>query len=238
MKEIKEIISRAIILLTISDRCALESSVVEGKIYSKKQREVQRKAINDWLEKYGYTNYMTKAEIYFMGQEAGTSGDAIENQFQYEAIEPLLWSLGLVDNLTSYNQYVLEDFHPILQIGGQHNYEKLFNCCYLKSNEDIYLQKEIAMLWYWRVIEKGNPIFHNNSIKNIIVDIFGQQYEEILLNIQNFDSRQKDFVIGEHRVSDLGELEFQHLWNRAKWRYYAFEWMTGEVNWDDVELNS
>lgn len=42
MREVDEIIGRAINLLCISDRAALEKKVLEGKYYSWKQREEQR----------------------------------------------------------------------------------------------------------------------------------------------------------------------------------------------------
>lgn len=238
MKDIKEIVARAIILLTISDRCALESSVAEGKSYSMKQREDQRLAMISWLERNGYYEYMTENEIYFMRQAAGKGDNAMEMQFQYEAIEALLWSLGLVKKLSSYDQYVLDDFHPVLQISDQHTYEKLEKSCMLRSEREISLQNKIAMLWYWRVIEGANPLFYHKSLKQIIVDAFGEEYGEILLQISGFNNEQNDFIVKRKKIAELSEMELEHLKKRAQWRYHAFEWMLSGMSWDEVELNT
>ena len=72
MKSSEEIIARSVILLCISDRCALEKSAISGRAYSKKQREEQRMAIYKWLQNKEYTNYMTKSEMHLFEQEVGS----------------------------------------------------------------------------------------------------------------------------------------------------------------------
>lgn len=135
MKNIKEIIVRAIILVCLSDRCALEEKIIEGKRYSISKREKQREAIRNWLDSVGYMQYATQKERDLFDKNLGeeNKNDILCYQVQYEAVEPCLWSLGLVDRLSDYEQFVLEDFHPILQIGTGYSYEKVVEKCKLRE---------------------------------------------------------------------------------------------------------
>lgn len=240
MKSAKEIIARAVILLCLSDRCALEKAAIGGKSYSKKQREEQKNAIYQWLQNKGYTNYMTKSETQLFEQEvdSGYKNKILAMQVQYEAIEPCLWSLGLVNELSSYDQFVLTDFHPVLQIGLQHDIAKVLDLCNLRTEEEIYIQNEIAMLWNWRIVEWNNPIFQTQTVKDIIVNIFGKQYEKVLAKIQQRSSNQSDFMVKNKLLKDLNKQEISQIECIAKWRYHAFEWIIGNDLWDEVELNS
>lgn len=238
MRDVKEIIARAIILMTISDRCAMEYSKVEGVNYSYQQREMQRNAILNWVNKHGYDEYMTKDEKNFLKLPSGKSEDFKEREFQYEAIEPLLWTLGLIGQMSSYDRYVTKDFHPILNISGQHQYESLANACHMKSKEDIYIYNEIAMLWYWRVNEKNNSKFIEENIYDIICETFGEQYKDILLKMDKKVVGETDFIVMGKRICKLTPIERQHLGKRAQWRFHAFEWIVGESAWDEIELNA
>lgn len=240
MKSAREIIARAVILLCLSDRCALEKSTIGGKSYSKKQREEQRNAIYKWLQNKGYTNYMTKSETQLFEQEVDL-GDKIKilaMQVQYEAIEPCLWSLGLVKELSSYDQFVLTDFHPVLQIGLQHNSEKILDMCNLRTKEEIYMQNEIAMLWNWRIVEWNNLILQTQAVKDIVINVFGKQYETVLAKIQQLSSNQSDFIVNNQYLKNLNEQERSQIECIAKWRHHAFEWIIGDDLWDEVELNT
>lgn len=240
MKSSEEIIARSVILLCISDRCALEKSAISGRAYSKKQREEQRMAIYKWLQNKEYTNYMTKSEMHLFEQEVGSENknEILSNQVQYEAIEPCLWSLGLVNELSNYNQFVLTDFHPVLQISMQHMPKKILDVCNMRPEKEIYLQNEISMLWHWRIVEWNNPIFQTQNIKNIVITVFGQQYETIFANIRQLSSDQSDFMVNNKLINNLSEEEISSINCIAKWRHHAFEWIVGDDLWDEVELDS
>ena len=128
MKSTEEIIARAIILVCLSDRCALEENIIEGRRYTKSEREKQREAIRNWLNNTRYMEYATETEREFFDKKIGAvhKSNFLQYQVQYEAVEPCLWSLGLVNQLSDYENFVLEDFHPILQIGMNHSYEQVF----------------------------------------------------------------------------------------------------------------
>jgi hypothetical protein len=72
VKDKKDIVSRAIILLCLSDRCALEKGVICGKSYSMKARETQQKAIYKWLTNNKYLGLMNSRERAFFEKKIGT----------------------------------------------------------------------------------------------------------------------------------------------------------------------
>lgn len=240
MKNAKEIIARSVILLCLSDRCALEKSTIGGKTYSKRQREEQRLAIYQWLQNKGYSVMMTKSERLLFEQEVGSGNknEILSIQVQYEAIEPCLWTLGLVQKLSSYDQFVLDDFHPVLQVGMNHTLEKVLDASSLQTDEAVQLQYEISMLWHWRTVEYNNPIFKTNSTKYIVKSVFGNQYEKVLNAIQRFDNHQNDFLVNNKSFSSLNNEEMKRIHYIAKWRHHAFEWIVGDEVWDEVELNT
>ena len=240
MKSAREILARAVILLCFSDRCALEETTIGGKSYSKKQREDQRTAIYKWLQNKGYANYMTKSETQLFEQEVGLGdkNEILAMEVQHEAIEPCLWSLGLVNGLSSYDHFVLTDFHSVLQIGLQHDTAKILDMCNLRTKEDIYIQNEIAMLWNWRIVEWRNLTFQTQTVKDIIVNVFGKQYEIVLENIQQLSSNQSDFMVKNKFLKDLNKQEISQVECIAKWRLHTFEWIIGDDLWDEVELNT
>ena len=213
MKNIKDIIVRAIILVCLSDRCALEEKIIEGKRYSISEREKQRESIRNWLDSVGYMQYATQKERELFDKSLGeeNKNDILHYQVQYEAVEPCLWSLGLVNWLSDYEQFVLEDFHPILQIGTGHSYEKVVEKCMLREKKEIEIQTEIAMLWHWRAQEAYNPIFTEESIGSIVQNIFGKQYLEILSQIRCIDVNGKDFVLKNGMFANLNDKEKRYI---------------------------
>lgn len=240
MKKVKEIMARAIILICLSDRCALEEELIEGKRYTLSEREKQREAIRNWLDYMGYLNYAIKKEKDFLNKSLGTSDkkEVLQFQVQYEAVEPCLWSLGLVNQLSGYEQFVLEDFHPILQIGLGHSYEKVIQKCKLREKEEIELQTEAAMLWHWRAREAYNPIFTEEGIGTIIKRVFGKHYLEILSKVECVDVDEKDFVLKNSMFADLNDKEKSIVEVISLWRHHAFEWILGIDSWDEVETNA
>jgi Domain of unknown function (DUF4272) len=240
MKSAKEIATRAIILLCLSDRCALERTTIGGRVYTIKQRDEQREVIYQWLQDKGYTSSITLNEKILFEREVGIGNtvEILSKQSQYEVIEPCLWSLGLVDKLSDYDKFVLEDFHPLLQIGGTHSLEKLLNTCSVRMHEDIVLQNEISMLWHWRARESNNSIFKFKSAKEIIISTFGKQYMQVIDRMGTFKTGQDDFIVNNKVFNELSSEEKNRIKIIAQWRHHAYEWIIGDKTWDDVELNT
>ncbi len=239
MKSAEEIAARAIILLSLSDRCAVESAFNGGRRYTLKQREEQRQAIYRWLQDKGYISLMTANEKVLFEQEVGKGNKNQLNlkQIEHESIEPCLWSLGLIDKLSTFDNFVIDDFHPVLEIGINHSLENLLNKCSLREYGDIVLQNEITMLWHWRARESNNSIFSLKPAKAIIISTFGEQYFQVLDSMP-FLNDQDDFMVNNKTFHDLNAVEKDRLRIIAQWRHHAFEWIIGDKSWDEVELNT
>lgn len=235
-----DVISRAIILLCLSDRCTLEKSEISGKSYSIVLRENQQISIYQLLFNKKHIDLMNSREKQFFKQKVGTvcSADVSYFQMQYECIEPCLWTLGLIQKLHSYDNFVIDDFHPALEIGKEHCMEKLMQKRKYRNLEDIKLQNEISMLWYWRRIEVNNPVFNDKPIDEVIYSLFGQRFGAVIEILRTAQHVSDDFMINGTAVNRLSNIEVNRLISITRWRYHAFAWITGNEEWKKVEMNT
>jgi len=238
MKSEDEVLKRAVCLLLFADRCALEDKIFDGIRRSLEERETQRKTIIKWLQLKEYYIYLTEKEKRIIETPVirVTNEEARLYHNDYECIEPLLWSLGLVDKLHNYDEFVLDNLHTPLRIGPKHTIEMLTEVCICHSTDIIEKKREIAMLWYWRCLECRNTSPKIINYKNTIRDIFGEEHIKILENYEYFDTNRCDFVVKGKTVAELNDLEIAKLEVIAERRFYAFEWLCTDDDWDNVDL--
>lgn len=238
MKSKKEILKRAVALLAFTDRCALEKQIINGVRRSLNEREKQRQAIIDWLIRMEYYDSVTEKEKQVFNRliTDKTNEDILALQNDYECLEPLLWSLGLVSELDSYDRFVLHDFHSELRFGKQHSIKSILTSCCMVSNYQINKHTEIAMLWYWRCLEYRNDLYRTTDIKEAICSIFGEKYIQLLHTYNQFDNIKKDFVTNGKTVKELNDEEIKKLSIISERRFYAFEWLCTDAEWDNVDL--
>lgn len=238
MKSKEEILNRAVVLLAFTDRCALEKQIIDGVRRSLNEREKQRQAIIDWLIYMGYYDSVAEKEKQVFNRVITdkTNEDILSLQNDYECLEPLLWSLGLVSELASYDRFVLHDFHPVLRFGRQHSKKSILTSCCMVSNYQMRNRIEIAMLWYWRCLEHRNSLSRTTDIKEAICNIFGEKHIQLLHTYNQFDNIKKDFVINGKTVNELNDEEIKKLSIISERRFYAFEWLSTDAEWDNVDL--
>ena len=239
MKSKEEIVKRAIILLAFSDRCALEKKVIDGVKRSQNEREMQRQAIVDWLMRMGYYNSVSEKEKQVFNRiiTNKTNEYILSLQSAYECLEPMLLSLGLVSELSSYDKFVLRDFHPILRFGKNHSIKSLLENCRMISNAQINDYRELSMLWYWRCLEWRNGLSRSTDIKKAIYNIFGEKYNQLLCTYNQFDNIENDFIIKDKKFIELSDEEVEELSIISERRFYAFEWLSTDAEWDNVDLS-
>lgn len=238
MKSKEEILKRAIILLAFSDRCALEKKIIDGVRRSLNERERQRQAIVDWLMHMGYYDSVSEKEKQVFNRVITdkTNEDILSLQNHYECLEPMLLSLGLVSKLSSYDKFVLHDFHPVLRFGKNHSIKSLLENCHMVSNAQIKDYRELSMLWYWRCLECRNVLSRSTDIKKAIYNIFGEKYIQLLHTYNQFDNVANDFIIKGKKVIELNDEEIAKLSIISERRFYAFEWLSTDAEWDNVDL--
>lgn len=239
MKSKEEILKRAIILLALSDRCALEKNVIDGVRRSLDEREIQRKTIVDWLMRMGYYDSISEKErqVFDRAITDKADEDILFLQNNYECLEPMLLSLGLVRELSGYDQYVLQDFHLVLGFGKNHSFKSLLENCRMVSNAQVNDCRELAMLWYWRCLECRNGLSGITDIKKAINNIFGERYIQLLDTYNQFDNAENDFIVSGKKITELNDKEIERLSVIAERRFYAFEWLTTDTEWDNVDLS-
>lgn len=221
--------------------------VCSGERHTRKQRNEQRAVIYNWLQDNNYIRFMTETEKELFEQPVGNPfrKKVFHNKFfECEAIEPLLWCLGLTKKLSSYGRYVLTNWQEInemhlkLKTNVPDTHQKLLEKAVMQDEDKIALRDEIVMLWHWRAIEGKNPIFRKTSVKDIVLETFGGEYREALDKILRNQKEKQDFAVGGKYVYQLHSTELQHLYKRTKWRYHAFEWVLTEEDWGVVSTNT
>ena len=234
----EEIIQRAVCLLCFVDRCALEGTVFDGVFRSLTEREDQRKIIIKWLKEKEYYSYLTAKERQYIEtpviQQTNDEIHIFEND--YYSIEPLLWSLGLVNKLADYNNAVKYNLHLPLKIGPAHSFGMISDYAKMRSFDEINKQREITMLWYWRSLECRNYASKTLDFKEAINKTFGNKYTEILKDYKYFDQDRGDFIVSGKCVSKLSDKKQLALEIIAEKRFYAYEWLFSDEDWDEVDL--
>jgi hypothetical protein len=240
MKNVEIICRRAVILLSFCDRCSIEDSYASGTYHSLEEREEQREAIKAWLIRNGYYEYATpkEKEIFETQIEEERNEEIYQHEFEYEALEPILWTLGLLRNTSKFDDFVIKDFHPTLQIGRNHTFENLLKSCSIRKHDEIIEKREIAMLWHWRSIEGSSHIFKEKDAKEVILSVFGSDYRKYLRKINFSKWNIKDFLVNSRPFNQLSDDEIYKVQTISYWRQYAFEWITGDTEWDETEVNT
>ena len=266
MKTVEEILKRSVTLLSLTDRSALENYIINGVKHPLAERENQRCMIMTWLKDKGYYSYLTsnEREMFETHVSSKANLDILNKDIDHECIEPLLWSIGLVANLSNYDGFVIDDFHPVLQIDSNHNQLDFIDSMELRSLSEIEEKYDLAMLWNWRCIEhrrlksqekvKKLNLQESSGISNFIkfdykkkksadwyngmVKCFGNEIVSRLIDYPYFDWSMKDFIVKGKPVSSLNDREFSVLGIVAEKRLYAFEWLLSNEDWEHVGLIS
>lgn len=238
MKNKEEVLKRAIVLLAFCDRCALEKKVIDGKSRNLNEREFQRTAIYNWLVKMGYKDFISgsELEIFNISITEETNEKILVFQKNYECLEPLLWSLGLIDELSDYNDFVLDDFHPVLQFGRNHSLDNLLKKCKNIDESIICDYRDIAMLWYWRCLENRTNRMNSRDLVSVIHKVFGDKYVDLLYKYNIINDEFSDFMFNEKEFNILNCFENDKLAVISERRFYAFEWLCSDADWDSVDL--
>lgn len=238
MRKVEEILRRAVCLLTFADRCALEEKVTNGVSHTLHEREQQRKSILKWLIEKDYYDNLTLNEKEAMETPVNSKVNKkiYDHENDYECIEPLLWSIGLINELHNYNEFILDDLHIPLKINRNHSLFGLKNQCKEVKGDILQTHRELSMLWYWRCLECRNSSSDDMNYLYIIRNTFGEMYSKILENYKYFDINRRDFVVKGKTVAELNNLEIAKLEVIAERRFYAFEWLCTDDDWDNVDL--
>lgn len=235
MKVIGDIIGRAVILICLVDRCSLEDSVVGNKEYSLEEREIERQSILAWISENDYSKFATQYEmsIFETPIKMKSNLKLLEEKMKYEAIEPLLWISGLIENLSDYEDYVTIDYGPVVDAGKKdHDNTRIVRKGYIRSTDEIEDRCKNAEIWFWRS-KQWNQFPSSNGIVNRVGSDLGSDYEAILKN-NGYDLFSVDLKIHGDYYYTIPPYEQKKLFMISKWRYYAFLWaLDNNLRWED-----
>lgn len=238
MKSIEQILLRAISLLCFVDRCWLEQNTITEIYHPLEDRIEQKQLIYNWLENEAYIDALSDFERNIFNKNITNipNMEIYKNVNQYEAIQPLLWAIGLVDNLSNYNNFVVDDYHDSVQIGIDHNFEAIKSRCVLRTEQEINNAKLIAAIWYWRVWE-CNYYTSEDRIFDKLRDYYGLSFAEKIKQTGVVNARTRDLKVKNKYILNLNSLEINKLKEISKWRLHAFLWLTGDDEWDSINLS-
>ena len=233
MKKVEDIFNRIICIYVFCERIFLEENNLEGIYFSSNDREDKRRVMIKWLNEKGYTNHLTNEEREIINTPVSSLDYTIRKKYnRYEAIEPLLWCLGLISRTSSYDKYVTSDFSRVLQIGAAHNIENLIKISSLRSEQEIINKREVSMLWNWR--SKLRDL--NDDIDKVIINIFGKEYKKHL-KMKMSNSIPKDFIAFNEPYHKLSKDRVAQLEDIVEWRHHAYEWVLSDEDWDNVPIS-
>lgn len=238
-RTIKDIIIQASIISAITERIALDRDIVFGKKHSLNWKSDYKQLIFDWLIKENLLTYLSEKQIRLFQKDIGKlDADELQIASQYWSIESLTWAISL-RKMSSYRYKRIVLGGDEIFMGQDNSVERTLAVSTLRPIQEIHIQKEISMIWHWRCIEYlhyGNSEFKEN-LKDIITDIFGKDYIEVMDKIQNFNIH-KDLMVGKKPFYQITEKQCKEILRISIWRQHAFEWLFSKEDWDDIDVDS
>lgn len=239
MKTVQDIIGRIVALMTYTDMCALESAMTSGHSEPLETRQQHKKAIYKWLIKNGCFHYLTNTEKAMFEREIRNTPNMniLKNTNQYEAVQPLLWCVGLINNLSSYNGFVEDEFYNIIGIGDNYNYHELLSRCTIRDPIEMNAVYVNSMVWYWRTWLCSHFDYSEEKLLDVIRNTYGLACSDAIKSKGIVNNRTIDFKFKNKWINNLTEYEKDCLKEISKWRFYAFRWALSDFTWDNVVLN-
>ena len=74
------------------------------------------------------------------------------------------------------------------------------------------------------------------NYKDAVTKTFGEAHAVLLEGYSGFDKKKSDFVVRGRKVSELNGMELGKLEVLSERRFYAFEWLCSDDDWDNVDL--
>lgn len=248
-KSIKEIIIRAIVLECLSCCCWLdevqnnfqgdETKLSENRVsygwlnhfdtLSVDGSNDRRESVFKWLKDRGYSEYLTDVERYVFEKKT----DRIINyaiyypsEYHY-ALEVLLWSVGLIENLLYGSSYEIHNYHDLLKIYENHKLEDILSSCHKRDDSDLEREYTRTRYWYWLLTE-CREITDKEQVLCRAEDFFGREF--ILKITENGIIDDLDWNKKTDKCNQPG-YRWYNLLKHIKIRYRTFTWILNDDNW-------
>ena len=254
MKTSEEVLNRIFINLALSER-----SVCQKGGQPRRYRKERLKILRNWLEKENrILQAMSKEEKKMIYKHMGTDTTIKELYWHWEAEEVLCWAVNIVDQIeipyykknirplfsamdafTGYEPIVKHPTEMICKFSEIDAMDILLSQIHMRPQEEIEAERDRAMIWHWRAIEKKADIFKKEPFKEIIERTFQDPVITKAVDSMPVAPDGRDLLVGKKKKfyglsGDYMDLAVIY----AGWRHKALEWVLNDESWDDTTADT
>lgn len=176
-----------------------------------------------------------------------TVSQQVDFSWRIEALQVLMWALGLVSELPTYDVLATHDLLRVVPGIGDKNF---LESASLRSLEDVRRARSTAELWHWRyrtrgLIENNHPFESTpkmkkmglGSLEDIVRFTAKKSYEDGTIP----EIVDEDFGANGKAYRDLTPDEWSTVHSVTVERHYALNWLCGyapENSWDETPTDT
>lgn len=236
---------RALCLATLIMRGEIEMAIQDAspqqrlELMQGAHQQVSRRMVK-WLEDEGVNFELSFSERILMGKPLGAwePGESLRAVWRQESLATILWSMGLLPQIPSYDELVNQEELLKLVPVNRATTEFIAFAKY-RPNVEIAHGRKAAEIWHWR-----SKIYQMQADPENYRPPVGATYESIIAiaaemgELNGFYQRNNgDFPACGRPYRELSEESWSLLHGIAIERLYGFNWLCGYgEDWDHVPL--
>ena len=188
-------------------------------------------ALSAWEREFAKTTALTM-----------THQQQVDATWRIEAMQALMWALGLIERLPPY--WVQASYDLLKEIPGEEVGE-FIESARLRSRGEIERARDLAELWHWRsrtrqLIEEGRVLEPDSRMKLLGVRTFD---DIVRVTARHCEERgllevvEEDFSVGGRAYRDLSSEEWSVVRSITIERHFALNWLCGYApgnRWDET----
>jgi Domain of unknown function (DUF4272) len=235
-KSINQIIKRTLVLQTLVDR-GYEEKNIKDNINVEKIKEI-RNVVTNWVNKENISEWMSTKEkmIFLKDLNTLTLEEMGESTWLVECLSPLLWVIGITDEMQDFSKFMEDKYYPNLFFAKDNPVDKVKQSLNIEnelnvSSQDIEKYYFAYLLIYWRCKVKLGGYKKKINIRELFDKYDGfKEALDILPIYKNGDL----ILIYQLVFSELNKKEtsiiFQMIYNRLRSLY----WLLFDIEWEEI----
>lgn len=211
-------------------------------------KEFNRERDAIWQTLGKYKKYLTPKERSLSQTSVITisNQEIADSSWRVEALGVLLWALGFVDRILSYDESTGPEF-----IGKFWSVEdeSFVRTARLRSRDEIALARDIAESWHWRsrtrqICEDGTPFPDDPSFREAGFFSFDDIVRKTsVFNAEEgmFEAIEEDYPAFGKAYRDLSDEEWSTVRSITMERHFALNWLCGYSpghKWDETPTDT
>ncbi len=236
LRPVDEVARRAVVLITLARRAAIEDSVArtsdEDDWYG---AETDRFELFSWARRE-LAGELTEVESRILRTEAGSLNPEDEDRCTDALIsaEVLCWSLGVIATVPdpSLPSDATMNFMFAWAPEPWHELHRVSRKLGLRDEQAVAQERERRELWYWRSSIDPTEFGSETGLDSVIAETAMEAQNAGLVPVVN-----NDFAIGGESISALSEDHIAQLEAITQLQLLASNWICGfGADWDAVPL--